>query len=159
MKRTRRKILWLRMKMSWIWNETQSLEKPCCERKLLILSLLWSLRLNNNSSKFWSYTKLSSTDLSLEKFWISTKVEYFAVHRRAINIVAEFSTSHIWERVCCCLTSSKNKNRNHHISAEKCNTTYKFFLNCFLFRSSLAATWFSLHGRHQVLKCWKLLCF
>jgi hypothetical protein len=38
------------------------------------------------------------TDLSLDKFWISVKEEYSAIHRKAINTLLQFSTSYRCEQ-------------------------------------------------------------
>jgi hypothetical protein len=39
--------------------------------------------------------KMSFTDLPLDKFWISLKEEYPAIHRKAKNILLQFSTTYI----------------------------------------------------------------
>ena len=41
--------------------------------------------------------KIRFTDLSLDKFWISVKEKYPAIHRKAINILLQFSTSYMCE--------------------------------------------------------------
>jgi hypothetical protein len=58
------------------------------------------------------------TDLSLGKFWISVKEEYPAIHRKAINILLQFSTSYTCKQASSCLTSIKGKERNHLLSVQ-----------------------------------------
>jgi hypothetical protein len=58
------------------------------------------------------------TDLPLDKFWISVKEEYPAIHRKAVNILLQFSVSYICEQAVSFLTSMKSKDRNHLISVE-----------------------------------------
>jgi hypothetical protein len=45
------------------------------------------------------YTFKIFTDLSLDKFWISVKDEYPAIHRKAITTLPQFSTSYMCEQV------------------------------------------------------------
>jgi hypothetical protein len=42
--------------------------------------------------------KMQFTDLSLYKFWISMKEEYPAIHRKATNILLQFSISYMCEQ-------------------------------------------------------------
>jgi hypothetical protein len=42
--------------------------------------------------------KLTSTDLSLDMFWISVKEEHPAIHGKAINILLQFSASYMCEQ-------------------------------------------------------------
>jgi hypothetical protein len=58
------------------------------------------------------------TDLSLHNFWISVIEDYPAIHRKAINILLQFSTSYTCEQASSCLTKIKSKDRNCFISAE-----------------------------------------
>jgi hypothetical protein len=51
-----------------------------------------------------------------DKFWICIKEEYPAIHRKAVNILLQFSTSYMCEQAFSCLTSIKSKDRNHPIS-------------------------------------------
>jgi hypothetical protein len=53
-----------------------------------------------------------------DKFWISIKEEYHAIHRTAINILLQFSTSYMCKHGFSCLTSIKSKDRNHLISVQ-----------------------------------------
>ena len=62
--------------------------------------------------------KIRFTDLSLDKFWISVKVEYPTIHRKAINILLHFSTSYICEQAFSYLTRIKSKDRNCLFSIE-----------------------------------------
>jgi hypothetical protein len=54
------------------------------------------------------------TDLSLDKFWISVKEEYPAMH----NILLQFATSYMCKQAFSCLTSIKSKDRNCLTSVE-----------------------------------------
>jgi hypothetical protein len=56
-------------------------------------------------------------DLPLDKFWISAKEEYPAIHRKAMNILLQFSNC-MCEQAFSCLTSMKSKGRNSLISVE-----------------------------------------
>jgi hypothetical protein len=58
------------------------------------------------------------TDLPLDNFWISVKEEYPAIHRKAMNIVLQFSASYMCQQAFSCLTSMKSKDRNFLISVE-----------------------------------------
>jgi hypothetical protein len=49
------------------------------------------------------------TDPSLDKFWISGIGEYPAIHRKAVNILLQFSTLYACEKVSSCLTSIRSK--------------------------------------------------
>jgi hypothetical protein len=62
--------------------------------------------------------KMRFTDLPLDKFCISVKKEYPAIHRKAMNILLLFSTSYMCEQALSCLASMKSKDRNHLISVE-----------------------------------------
>ena len=42
--------------------------------------------------------KIRFTDLSPDKFWISMEKEYPIIHRKAINILLQFSTSYMYEQ-------------------------------------------------------------
>jgi hypothetical protein len=42
--------------------------------------------------------KMRFTELSLDKFWISVKEEYRAIHRKAINILQQFLISYVCEQ-------------------------------------------------------------
>jgi hypothetical protein len=42
--------------------------------------------------------KIRFIDLSLDKFWISVKEEYPAIHRKAISILLQFLTSYMCEQ-------------------------------------------------------------
>jgi hypothetical protein len=53
--------------------------------------------------------KMRFTDLPLDKLWISVGEEYPAIHRKAINILLQFSTSYICEQAFCCIPRSKAK--------------------------------------------------
>jgi hypothetical protein len=53
--------------------------------------------------------KKKFTDLSLDKFWISVKEEYPAIHRKAINILLQFVTSYMCEQAFSCLTCGMGK--------------------------------------------------
>ena len=44
------------------------------------------------------------TDLPLDKFWISGKEEYSVIHRKAENILLQFSTRYICEQALNCIT-------------------------------------------------------
>jgi hypothetical protein len=60
--------------------------------------------------------KTRFTDLFLDKFWISVEEEYPAIHRKAINILLQFSSAYMCEQALSCLTSIKIKDRNRLIS-------------------------------------------
>jgi hypothetical protein len=62
--------------------------------------------------------KMRFTDLPLDKFWISVKEEYPAIHREAMNILLQFSASYMCEQAFSGLTSMKSKDRYRFISAE-----------------------------------------
>ncbi|PNF35215.1 hypothetical protein B7P43_G06869 [Cryptotermes secundus] len=62
--------------------------------------------------------KIRFTDLSLDKFWISMKEEYPAIHRKAINILLQFLISYMCKQAYSCLTSIKSKDINCLISVE-----------------------------------------
>jgi hypothetical protein len=62
--------------------------------------------------------KMRFIDLALDKFWISVKEEYPAIHRKAINILLQFSASYICEQTFSFLTSMKSKDRSRPISVE-----------------------------------------
>jgi hypothetical protein len=62
--------------------------------------------------------KMRCTDLPLDKFWISVKEEYPAIHRKAMNILLQFAASYMCEQAFSCLTSIKSKDRHHLISVE-----------------------------------------
>ena len=63
--------------------------------------------------------KMRFTDLSLDKFWISVKKEFPAIHRKAINILLQFSNSYMCEQAFSHLTSIKSKERNSLLSVEE----------------------------------------
>jgi hypothetical protein len=46
--------------------------------------------------------KMRFTDLSLDKLWISVIEECPAIHRKAINILLQFSTSYMCEQAFSC---------------------------------------------------------
>jgi hypothetical protein len=58
------------------------------------------------------------TDPSLDKFWISVIEEFPAIHRKAIKILQQFSTSYMCEKDFSCLTSFRSKDTNRLISVE-----------------------------------------
>jgi hypothetical protein len=62
--------------------------------------------------------RMRFTDLTLDKSWISVKEEYPAMHKKAMNILLQFSTFYVREQPFYCLTSMKNKDRNCLISVE-----------------------------------------
>jgi hypothetical protein len=43
--------------------------------------------------------KIRFTNLPLDKFWISVKEEYPSIHRKAMNILLQFSTSYMCEQL------------------------------------------------------------
>jgi hypothetical protein len=49
------------------------------------------------------------TVLSLDTLWISMEEEYPAIHRKAVDILLQFSTLYICEQAFSCLTNMKNK--------------------------------------------------
>jgi hypothetical protein len=49
--------------------------------------------------------KMRFADLPLDKFWISVKEEYPAIHRKAMNILLQVLTSYMCEQAFSCLTS------------------------------------------------------
>jgi hypothetical protein len=62
--------------------------------------------------------KMRFSDLPLDKLRVSVKEEYPTIHRKAINILLQFSTSYMCEQALSCLTSIKTKDRNRLISVE-----------------------------------------
>jgi hypothetical protein len=62
--------------------------------------------------------KMRFTDLSLHRFGISVKEECPAIHRKAIYTLLQFMNSYMCEHAFSCLTSVKNKDRNHLISVK-----------------------------------------
>ncbi|XP_072909831.1 zinc finger BED domain-containing protein 5-like isoform X6 [Hemitrygon akajei] len=62
--------------------------------------------------------KMRFTNLPLDKFWISVKEGYPAIHRKAMTILLQFSTSYLCEQALSSLTSIKSKDRNCLISVE-----------------------------------------
>ena len=62
--------------------------------------------------------KMRFTDPSQDKFWISVKEECPTIHREAINILLQFSTSYMWKQAFSNLTSIESKNRSRLLSVE-----------------------------------------
>ena len=62
--------------------------------------------------------KIRFTDLSQDKFTISVKEECPFIHRKAINILLQFSMSYMCEQAFYYLTCIKNKDINHLLSSE-----------------------------------------
>lgn len=58
--------------------------------------------------------EIKFTNLYLDKFWISVKEEFPTLHRKAINILLQFSTLYRCEEALSYLmTDIKSKDRNH----------------------------------------------
>lgn len=65
--------------------------------------------------------KMRFDEMSLSKldiFWISVESEYPTIHRKAMNILLQFSTSYMCEQAFSCLRSIKTKDRNRLLSVE-----------------------------------------
>ena len=62
--------------------------------------------------------KIRFTNQSLDKFWISVKEKYPTIHRKAINILLQFSTFYMCEQAFSYLTNIKSKDRNRLLSIE-----------------------------------------
>lgn len=57
-------------------------------------------------------------EMSLEKFWVSVQNRFPNIHRKAVNILLQFSSSYSCEKVFSCLASIKNTDRNKLVSVE-----------------------------------------
>lgn len=62
--------------------------------------------------------KIRFTNLSLDKFWNSVKEEHPTIHKKAINILLQFSISYMCEQAFSCLTSVESKDINRLLPVE-----------------------------------------
>ncbi len=62
--------------------------------------------------------KMAFRDLSLDKFWVSVKDKYPGIHRKALNILLQFSSSYTCEQAFSYLLSINNRDKNTLVSAE-----------------------------------------
>lgn len=60
----------------------------------------------------------SFTERSLDQFWVSVKKKYPALHRKAVNILLQFSSSYACEKAFSCLARLKNTERSRFVSVE-----------------------------------------
>lgn len=58
------------------------------------------------------------TERSLDQFWVSVQKKYPALHRKAVNILLQFSSSYACEKAFSCLARLKSTERNRFVSVE-----------------------------------------
>jgi hypothetical protein len=69
-----------------------------------------------NTCHVIAFVRFVSDGKIQEKFWISVKEEYPAIHRKAVNILLKFSASYMCEQAFSSLTSRKKKDKLSYFS-------------------------------------------
>lgn len=81
---------------------------------------LWEFDLRKKEEELWSYTfKMSSTDLPQTSSGFLWRKEYPTIHRKTMNIMLQFLTSHIFKQPFSYSMDISSKLRNGLTSIEK----------------------------------------